>query len=182
MFAAMPRGVVDAIAAGAVRRRIRKGRPIGEPFVLVTGRVEVTAGEVVRSLVPPTVANVSVAAGGTPTAELVAAEDCEIVALPALAAVLRRHPDAMLAALVQLGRTIGELSEELAALRQHGLAARIRHRLAQLGAGRREVAITHGRLAEEVGGTRANVSRALARLEREGSLRRRRGRIELTQG
>jgi CRP-like cAMP-binding protein len=42
------------------------------------------------------------------------------------------------------------------------------------------VAITHAQLADEVGGTRANVSRALARLEREGALRRRRGRIELT--
>jgi len=55
----------------------------------------------------------------------------------------------------------------------------IRHRLAQLGRERREVSITHAQLADEIGGTRANVSRALARLEREGVLRRLRGRIEL---
>jgi CRP-like cAMP-binding protein len=61
----------------------------------------------------------------------------------------------------------------------HGLVERVRHRLKQLAAGRREVSITHWRLADEVGGTRANVSRALARLEREGRIKRRRGRIEL---
>jgi CRP-like cAMP-binding protein len=56
----------------------------------------------------------------------------------------------------------------------------VRHRLRALAAGRREVAITHARLADEIGGTRANVSRALARLEREGVIKRRRGRIELS--
>jgi DNA-binding GntR family transcriptional regulator len=37
----------------------------------------------------------------------------------------------------------------------------------------------HAALADEVGGSRANVSRALARLERAGVLRRRRGVIAL---
>jgi len=99
----------------------------------------------------------------------------------AVAGVLRRHPEAALAAIGYLAATIGELSAEIEALRRHGLIERIRHRLRQLGQGRREIAITHARLAEEVGGTRANVSRALARLEREGVLRRRRGKLELTR-
>jgi CRP-like cAMP-binding protein len=96
-----------------------------------------------------------------------------------VAAALKRHPEAALAALAHLGGVIADLSSEVAALRVHGLASRVRHRLEQLGRGRREVAITHARLAEEVGGTRANVSRALAQLEREGIVQRRRGRIEL---
>ncbi|MGE5184108.1 MAG: Crp/Fnr family transcriptional regulator, partial [Acidobacteriota bacterium] len=121
------------------------------------------------------------AAGAPATAELRAADDCELALVPgdAVLAALRRHPDAALAALAHLGGVIGELSAEVAALRRHGLAERLRHRLSQLGAGRRELAITHAQLAEEIGGTRANVSRALARLEREGFVRRRRGRIEL---
>ena len=130
---------------------------------------------------PPAVVGLSVAAGALPSAELWAAEDSELAVVPAadVAAALRKHPEAALAALAHLGGVIAELSSEIAALRVHGLAARVRHRLEVLGRGRREVVITHARLAAEVGGSRANVSRALGQLEREGIVLRRRGRIEL---
>jgi CRP-like cAMP-binding protein len=190
VFAAMPATVVAGLAARATRRRIRRGQRVGgrdAVLVLVAGRLEVVSDRgdevaVVRSLVPPAVVGLSVAVGAPASAELWAAEDSDLVVIPAdaVAAALRRHPEATLAALVHLGGVIAELSAEVAALRRHGLVARIRHRLGQLGAGRREISITHARLAEEVGGTRANVSRALARLEREGVVRRRRGRIELS--
>ena len=198
LFAAMPDRVSAELAARATRRRLKKGQRIlgrGDAMVIVvlTGRLDVVAeaevnlagrevvGGVVRSLVPPAVAGVSVAAGAEPTAELRAAEESEVVVVPADAvkAALRRYPEAALAAIVHLGGVIGELSTEVAALRVHGLVERVRHRLRTLAAGRREVAITHAVLAEEVGGTRANVSRALARLEREGEITRRRGRIQL---
>ncbi|HTL34145.1 MAG TPA: Crp/Fnr family transcriptional regulator [Kofleriaceae bacterium] len=185
LFAAMPHRVVAELAGRATRRRLKRGqRAIGNAvvIVLVTGRLEVIGEtEVVRSLVPPAVAGISVAAGAVPTAELRAAEDSEVVSVPAEAvkAALRRYPEAALAAIVHLGGVIGELSTEVAALRVHGLVERVRHRLRQLAAGRREVVITHALLAEEVGGTRANVSRALARLEREGEITRKRGRIQL---
>jgi CRP-like cAMP-binding protein len=208
LFAAMPDRVVVELAARATRRRLKKGqRAMGRGgegseggrgggavvLVLVTGRLEVigetevnlagreVAGGVVRSLVPPAVVGLSIAAGAVPTAELRAAEDSEIVSLPAEAvrAAMRRYPEAALAAIAHLGGVIGELSTEVAALRVHGLVERVRHRLRRLAAGRREVVITHALLAEEVGGTRANVSRALARLESEGEITRKRGRIQL---
>jgi CRP-like cAMP-binding protein len=188
LFAAMPGRVCGELAARATRRRLKKGQRLlgrgdAPVIVLLTGRLEVVAEAdgVVRSLVPPAVAGVSVAAGAAPTAELRAAEDSEVVVVPADAvkAALRRYPEAALAAIVHLGGVIGELSTEVAALRVHGLVERIRHRLRVLAAGRREVVITHALLAEEVGGTRANVSRALARLEDEGEITRRRGRIQL---
>ena len=192
LFAAMPASVVSALAARATRRRVKKGQRVmsradrGGVLVVVTGRLEVVADHgdgvtLVRSLLPPSVVGLSVAAGAAPSAELWAAEDGELLVVPAddVAAALRKHPDAALAAIAHLGGVIAELSSEIAALRVHGLASRVRHRLDQLGRGRREVAITHARLAEEVGGTRANVSRALAQLERQGIVTRRRGRIEL---
>lgn len=187
LFAAMPARVVTQLAARATRRQVRKGTRVlsrGDReavVLLVTGRLEVVAEVIVRSLVPPAVVGLSVAAGAAPSAELWAAEDCELLVVPAadVVAALARHPEAALAAIAHLGGVIAELSGEVAALRTHGLAARIRHRLVVLGRGRREVAITHARLAEEVGGTRANVSRALAQLEAEGIVRRRRGRIEI---
>jgi CRP-like cAMP-binding protein len=185
LFAAMPAKVAAGLAERTTRKRVGKGQRIanrGSVLVLVTGRLEVLAGgTLVRSLLPPAVVGLSVAAGAEPSAELAAAEETELLVLPAddVAAALKRHPEAALAALVHLGGVIADLSSEVAALRVHGLASRVRHRLEQLGRGRREVAITHARLAEEVGGTRANVSRALAQLEREGIVQRRRGRIEL---
>ncbi len=191
LFAAMPGKVVDALASRASRRKLRKGQRVlarGEAsvVVLLTGRLEVVADHgddvvLIRSLVPPAVVGISVAVGAEASAEIWAAEDVELVVVPAdaVAAALRRYPDAAIAAIAHLGGVIAELSAEVAALRIHGLVGRVRHRLQQLAAGRREVSITHARLAAEVGGTRANVSRALARLEREGVIRRRRGVIEL---
>ena len=187
LFAAMPRAVVAELAARATRRKARRGQRImarseAALVTLITGRIEVVGdGLVIRSLVPPAVAGISLTVGAAPSAELRAAEDCDLVVVPAttVAAVLRRHPEAAIAAIAHLAGVIAELSAEIEALRRHGLAERVRHRLVQLGRGRREIAITHARLAEEVGGTRANVSRALARLERQGVLRRRRGVIAL---
>jgi CRP-like cAMP-binding protein len=187
LFAAMPRAVVAELATHAVRRRVRRGHRVmarrdAALVVLVTGRIELVGdGVVIRSLVPPAVAGVSLAVGAPASAELRAAEDVAIVVVPAaaVAAALRRHPEAAFAAIAHLAGVIAELSAEIEAVRRHGLVERVRHRLAQLGRGRREIAITHAALADEVGGSRANVSRALARLERAGVLRRRRGVIAL---
>jgi CRP-like cAMP-binding protein len=179
---------VASLAARTTRRRARKGQRVlargdAAVVVVITGRLEVVSddGVVVRSLVPPAVIGLSVVAGAAASAELFAAEETELAVVPAdaVVAALRRHPEVALAALAHLGGVIAELSAEVAALRVHGLVERVRHRLRVLAAGRREIVITHARLAEEVGGTRANISRALARLEREGIVRRRRGRIEL---
>lgn len=187
LFAAMPRAAVDRLAARATRRRARRGQRVlarsdAALVAVVTGRLELVAdGAVIRSVVPPSVLGVSLAVGAQASADLYAAEDADLVVVPAdaVAAALRRDPEAAVAAIAHLAGVVAELSAELEALRRHGLAERIRHRLAQLGRERREIAITHAQLADEIGGTRANVSRALARLEREGVLRRRRGRIEL---
>src|SRR5262245_41271474 len=191
LFAAMPARVIDGLAARATRRKLRKGQRVlaradAAVIVLLTGRLEVVSDRgdevtIVRSLVPPAVVGLSVVAGAAPSAELWVAEDAELAVLPAdaVAAALRRYPDAAIAAIAHLGGVIAELSAEVAALRVHGLAERVRHKLRQLAKGRRELTITHARLADEVGGTRANVSRALARLELEGEIVRRRGRIEL---
>lgn len=191
LFAALPPKVLAALAERSTRRRVRKGqRVLGRDeanlVVLVTGRLDVVesrAGEakVVRSLLPPAVAGVSVAAGAKASAELWASQDGEVITVPgdAVLRALSKSPEAALAAIVHLGGVIAELSSELSVQRQHGLVERVRQKLLQLGAGRRELSITHARLAEEIGGSRANVSRALKRLERQGVVKRQRGRILL---
>lgn len=191
LFAALPAKVADGLALRATQRRFRKGQRVlarrdAAVVVLLAGRLEVVSDhddevQLVRSLVPPAVVAVPVSVDAEARDEIWVAVDAELVFVPAdaVAAALRRYPDAAVTAITHLGGVIAELSAEVAALRMHGLVGRVRHRLQQLAAGRREVSSTHARLAEEVGGTRANVSRALGRLEREGVIRRRRGRIEL---
>lgn len=190
LFAAMPRTTLDALSARATRKKVKRGQRVlsrsdAALVVVLLGRVEVLAadGTVIRSVGTPGVFGVSLAVGAEATAELRAAEECELAVIPAdaMAAALRRSPEAAIAAIAHLAAVIGELSAEVEALRRHGMLSRVRHRLAQVGAGRREIAITHGQLADEIGGTRANVSRALARLERDGVIKRRRGRIELLE-
>jgi CRP-like cAMP-binding protein len=189
LWAALPAVARRELLARATRRRFRRGQRllgVGDRALvtLVVGRGELRAGDddaVIRSLVAPATIGVSLALGAPPSAELWATDDGVLVAVPgeALAATLRRHPEAAIAALVHLAGVVAELSATALAMRRHGLAARLRHRLLELARGRRELAITHAALAAEVGGTRANVSRALARLEAEGWLRRHRGRLEL---
>ncbi len=186
----MPRATVAALARRAVRKKMKRGQRVlarseAALVIALVGRIEVLAedGTVIRSVVSPGVFGVSLAVGAPATAELRAAEDGELLVVPAeaMAAALRRDPEAAIAAIGHLAGVIGELSAEIEALRRHGLVSRVRHRLAQVGAGRREISITHGQLADEIGGTRANVSRALAKLERDGVIRRKRGRIELLE-
>jgi CRP-like cAMP-binding protein len=188
LFAAMPRAIVEGLAARATRRKVRRGQRVlsradAALVTVIAGRVEVVAedGIAIRSVGPPGIFGISLAVGAPASAELRAAEDCELAVIPAdaMAAAIKRDPNVAIAAIAHLAGVIGELSAEIEALRRHGLVARVRHRLAQLGANRREIAITHTQLADEIGGSRANVSRALARLEAEGQIRRRRGRIEL---
>jgi len=100
--------------AGSARvRRGHRGmaRRDAALVVLVTGRIEPAGdGLVIRSLVPPAVAGVSLAVGAPPSAALRAAEDSAFVVLPAaaVAAALRRHPEAALAAIAHLaGRLAG---------------------------------------------------------------------------
>jgi CRP-like cAMP-binding protein len=78
-----------------------------------------------------------------------------------------------------MAELLGELSDDVEELRLPSIEERLARRLARIGKGRRELEITHGELASLIGATRANVSRAMARLEARGVLVRRRGRIEL---
>src|SRR5262245_33460134 len=104
-WAALPVAVRREIAARAARRRFRRGqRLLGladrAVVVLVVGRADVIAtgaGDdpvVVRSVGPPATIGVSVALGAPASAELWAAQDGELIAIPgeALAATFRRHP------------------------------------------------------------------------------------------
>lgn len=178
-------GVHRHVAAGA--RVMRRGEAADFVLLVRTGRLEVcretAEGEriVLRSLGPGAVLGLTTAAGAPATAEVLAAEPTEALLLPgrSLRALFGRRPEVALRALAHLADLLGRLTDQLEEERSLSLDERLLATLRREGEGLRELRLTHGELASRVGATRPNVSRALARLEAEGHLRRGRSRIAL---
>lgn len=185
------------LAEAAAPRTLAKGEllwRIGERpdavALLLSGRlhVERTTADgqrmILRVLGPDALVGLSTLRGQPHTADLVAGEETELLLLSAqsLRTVLAKKPEIALAALGHLGELLGRLTDEVEELRFASLEERLLQRIARLGEGRTEIHITHEELADQAGATRANVSRALKRLERRGLLRCGRVRIEILNG
>lgn len=194
LLAAEEPAVLAELARAGVRRRLPPGailfshgqRSPKLAFIL-SGQLDIRStsvtgqSSVLRSLGPNQIVGVSIAFGAVPSADVVAAEETTVVVFPraALERTLLRSPQACFAAVLYMAQIVSDLTEELDELRVHDLRLRVLQRLRRIGRGRREIAITHAELAAQVGATRANVSRALQRLETEGHIERHRGRITL---
>jgi CRP-like cAMP-binding protein len=182
--------IARAGARRALRRRqclFRRGETADHLALILTGRLDVVRvtdqGEpvILRSLGPDAIVGLSIVAGATHSADVIAGESGAVFSIPGgvLRAVFARHPEAALRAVVHLARLLSELSDEVEELRVHNLEERITRRLRRIGRGKRELHLTHAKLAAHVGATRANVSRALERIDARGLIRRHRGRLEL---
>lgn len=182
---------LDRLALEGVRRKIGAGTLVfsrGQRSALafvISGRLDVVGGEVrdvtLRRLPPDSVVGWSTLAGAEHSADVIAGEDSEVLVFPAttVRGLLRANPELALAAIVHLAELVATLSDELDEMRRPELQSRVLARLKRLGKSQREVRVTHAALAAQVGASRANVSRALASLERDGHLQRHRGWIEL---
>lgn len=165
----------------------RRGDRADAVAVIVRGRIDVVrdtaSGKrmILRSLGPGASVGFSTLGGAAHTADLVAAESATVLVMPgsALRDAIRRDPALALRALAELGETIGRLTDEMEELRFHDLDERLAHLLRRRARGLRELATTHDELAQQAGATRENVSRALKRMERQGKIVCRRGRIEI---
>lgn len=194
MFAAL--GAADrlALARAGVRRNLDAGKRLygegqgGDQLIVVFGgeldieRVS-TDGErrLYRRLGPDAVIGLSTIAGVVHSADVVARTESRVLAIPG--AVVRdaftRNPAAALAAIAALGELVARLSDEIAEASGGSVLERVERRLRRLARDRREIRVTHAELAIQIGAERANVSRALALLERRGAICRRRGVIEI---
>jgi CRP/FNR family transcriptional regulator len=165
----------------------RRGDRADSVAVILSGRLDVARNTadgrpmLFRSLGPGSSVGLSTLAGSRHSADVVTSTACQFLLIPghALRGAVRANPPAVLAALAQLGETISQLSDEMEELRFLDLDERLRRLIRRRAAGLRELSVTHENLAQQVGATRANVSRALKRMERRGAIRCRRGRIEL---
>lgn len=155
--------------------------------VVLAGRLDVVRnteeGErmLLRILRPPAVVGLSTLAGQPHTADIVVGESGRIALLPgaSLRTLFARCPALALGIIAQLGQLLGQLTDEVEELRFVELDTRLRRCLERHLGSRRELNLTHEELGQQVGASRANVSRALKRLERRGLIRCGRGRIEV---
>lgn len=133
-----------------------------------------------RSLGADAVVGFSLIAGRPASADVTAREAARVWTIPgaALRAELCGPAAPALAVIGHLSDLVATLTEELDELRAGDVVQRLRIRLARLASGKREIVIKHRELASNLRAERATVSRALARLERDGVLKRHRGRIE----
>jgi len=186
----LPQPSLERLAEGATSRDVRRGQllyrqgSIPDVVALVlTGELRLRRGKIaVRTLGPDTLVGLATTAGSPHSADVFAAEDGVVLVIPGalLRAVVAEAPEAALAMVAHLADLLARVTDEALEERTLDLDARILARLGGLAEGRGEVTLTHGEIAAHVGATRANVSRALARLEARGALKRGgRGKIEL---
>lgn len=180
------------VRAGHVRRLARgealarEGAP-GTLAFLVSGRLAIQRLDddgrlsTLRLLQPGALVGLSTALGALHSADLVAQVESTVLAWPAeiVRSTVLKHPAVARQAVLELAALVAELTDQIVSSRSDDVEARTWRVVQRLGKGRRELALSHAQLAELVGASRANVSRALARLEARGLLTRRRGRLLL---
>jgi CRP-like cAMP-binding protein len=193
-FGELDAGGMARLTAAARRRQLDRGETLWrqgeEPdalAVVVNGSLHVTRtserGDILllRILRPFDVVGLSTVAGAAHSADLVAGEPSAVLTLPGrvLRELFAERPALALAAMARLGELLAALTTEVEELRSCELDQRLLACLRRHGRTRREVILTHAELAAQVGASRANVSRALARLRRRGAVQCGRRRIVL---
>lgn len=193
LFSSLSAAEAEALVRAGQLRRLSRGEALaregapGTLTFLVTGRLAIQrldeAGRLstLRLLEPGALVGLSTALGAPHSADLVAQAASTVLTWPAEVAreAVLRHPAVARQAVLELGALVAELTDQLVSSRSDDVEARSWRAVQRLGKGRRELALSHAQLAELVGASRANVSRALARLEARGLLTRRRGRLLL---
>jgi CRP-like cAMP-binding protein len=196
LFAALAPEDIDGLVEAATLRTFSKDTDLwhrGETpdalGVVVQGRLDLVDGRelarrrVVRRLEAGDVVGLSIVAGAPQTADFVAKRGLTLAIIPGgvVRRMIRCHSDFALQVIRKLGELVGLLSDEKSEQSLLPLIARIGRWLGRNARGRREIRITHEELAQQVGATRARVSRALKELEKEGYVSLHRGRIEIVR-
>jgi CRP-like cAMP-binding protein len=195
LFATLEREDRLILARSGARRRLnkeqvihRRGERAGSLVVILSGQLEIrrpleNGDEAkVRTVGSGAVIGLSPALGAAHSADVVAAVESEVLVIPAsaLREAFRKDPQIAVRAILQLAAWLADVTDELESLRASDVFDRTRRKLYQLAKGQRELRITHEELAAHVGASRANVSRALKRLEKAGTVRLGRGRVVMT--
>ncbi len=200
LFGGLEHGLLKQLAAIAEFRVLsanatiaRKGDPGTHLFVIRSGRVKFTAGssdgrEVTLNLLGPgaVFGEVAFADGGTRTADIIAVEPVELLALARrdLLPFLQSHPEIMLQMLAVLSQRLRWMTENFEDSAFLDLPTRLAKRLVFLAhhfgfdtpRGRRlAVALPHKELASHMNVARESITRALQRWRTAGLIEESRG-------
>jgi len=182
-FAALPADLGVQVASRSEVRSYARGDVIAreldpsESFLLILdGSVEICRdsdeGErtVFRTLYPPAGIGYSFLAGQPHTAELVATDKTVLAHIPIsyLKSIFGTRPDVLYKAISRLAELVDALSTELMEQRTLPVLERVRRAVYRNADQHGELRISHEELSHFVGATRANVTRALEKLEHSG--------------
>lgn len=185
VFSGLPEAIRDRIADQAGFKTFARGaviaRELSSPdrfVLLLEGGVEICRSRddgtrvVFRTLYPPAGGGYLLLSGQPHTADVVAAGPAQVALLPvaALRSVFDANPQLLYRTITRLAEFVDQLSEELMEQRTLPLVDRLRNAIYRNADRQGELRLSHEELAELVGSTRANVTRALKRLADAGTI------------
>lgn len=185
IFSGLPEEIQDRIADQAFLKTFERGEVIarelsspGQFILLLEGGVKICRDRddgtrvVFRTLYPPAGVGYLLLSGQPHTADVVAMDSARVALLPAAAlrSIFDANPQLLYRAITRLAELVDQLSEELMEQRSLPLLERLRNAILRSADQRGELRLSHEELAELVGASRANVTRALKRLAASGAI------------
>jgi CRP/FNR family transcriptional regulator len=189
-FSSLPLDARRKIVAAAIVRRYarsvvlaRELEPSDQFLLILDGSLQVCRYSddgrktIYRNLYRPSGIGYLLLSGEPHTAAIVAGDKAlvALIPVPLIKDLLNARPESLYRAIASLSELVDDLSSEILAERTLPLQERVRRAIYKNAGQHGELRMSHEELAQHVGATRANVSRALKRLEAAGtvSLRRR---------
>jgi CRP/FNR family transcriptional regulator, cyclic AMP receptor protein len=185
LFSGLPEEVRRSISASAAFRTFQRGEVLAhelstpsQMILLLRGSVEVSrlmeGGNriVFRSLYPPSGIGYLRLAGQPHTADVVAADGTVValIPLPVLKRLFDQHPELLYKVVAWQAGMVDELSSELIEQRTLSLRDRLEAAIRRNADTSGELRMSHEELAQLVGATRSNVTRALKELSESGGI------------
>lgn len=167
---------------------IRRSEESKSFMVILSGSIEISRTTldgyktVFRHFYPPSAIGYSILAGKQPnTADIVANETTLIALVPLniIQDLFRKNTELSFSVISHFAHLVNSLSTELLEQRTLSLKERVFHTVQRDCNDQGEMHISHEELAQMVGASRANVSRALKNLEKESRIQLDRRKISL---
>jgi CRP/FNR family cyclic AMP-dependent transcriptional regulator len=190
LFARVERAVLESLEPAAFTRRLGRGQVLfvaGEPadnvYLLRSGRLKINVlsargDELVLAVLGPgdCLGEISILDGGSRSADVVAIEACELVAVPVAAVrdLLQANPEALRGVVVSMAAAIRRLTDQTADLVFLDLPRRLAKLLVRSaaagpnGSSIAQLGVRQSELAAMLGVTRQSVNKSLSGLARRG--------------
>ena len=196
VFASLSVDARRKIAAAAIVRTCKRSavlarelEPSDQFLLILDGSLQVCRYSedgskiIYRAVYPPSGIGYLLLSGEPHTAEIVAGDDTLVACIPVplLKDLLNANPKSLYRAIASLSELVDDLSSEILAERTLPLPERVRRAVYKNADQHGELRISHEELAQNIGATRANVSRALKKLEASGTLSLRRRAIQINK-